>query len=89
VQIGDLMRKLHEKANSKEMDQQYKMMEKLETNPTKKYQQTRKVIEGYIKSKTQWPEGLTHPENFRQFYWQNDFSKCGFAPSSKIATELD
>ena len=39
----------------------------------------RAEVKNYIKSRDKWPEGLTHPTEFRQFYWTNDMALCGFA----------
>lgn len=32
-----------------------------------------------IKSKQYWPNGMTHPDQYRVFYWAPDMSFCGFA----------
>ena len=57
-----------------------------------KYKATRKNIENYIRSKDHWPDGLTHPDSYRAFYWKNDLTMCGFAtadhhpPTEDVAT---
>ena len=50
--------------------------------PEQKYESKRRQIAQNLKSKTYWPDGMKHPENFRGFYWTEDMAFCGFATLS-------
>lgn len=47
----------------------------------KRYSNTRRVLKENLKLKDYWPEGITHPSQYRRFYAANDLSYCGFARS--------
>jgi hypothetical protein len=46
---------------------------------SKRYVSRRRILENNLKSKNYWPDGITHPNNYRKFYVANDLSYCGFA----------
>ena len=42
----------------------------------------RRKIAQNLKSKSYWPDGMKHPQQYRGFYWTNDLAFCGFATLS-------
>lgn len=46
---------------------------------SKRYCEKRSIIQENLRQKDYWPEGITHPNNFRKFYVAQDLSYCGFA----------
>lgn len=47
--------------------------------PEQKYSQHRRQLAKNLKSKSYWPEGMKHPQEYRGFYWTDDMAFCGFA----------
>lgn len=46
---------------------------------SRRYITKRRIIQENLKAKNYWPEGITHPNNYRKFYVAQDLSYCGFA----------
>jgi hypothetical protein len=44
----------------------------------KRYLEAKSQIRKDIKQRDYWPEGMTHPNEFRKFYLADDMSYCGF-----------
>lgn len=54
-------------------------MNKSSNGGVRKYNATKKSIVDNMNSKQYWPKGMTHPDEYRVFYWAPDMSFCGFA----------
>eukprot|EP00353_Schmidingerella_taraikaensis_P000997 CAMPEP_0185596346 /NCGR_PEP_ID=MMETSP0434-20130131/80702_1 /TAXON_ID=626734 ORGANISM="Favella taraikaensis, Strain Fe Narragansett Bay" /NCGR_SAMPLE_ID=MMETSP0434 /ASSEMBLY_ACC=CAM_ASM_000379 /LENGTH=203 /DNA_ID=CAMNT_0028224831 /DNA_START=1858 /DNA_END=2471 /DNA_ORIENTATION=- len=82
-ELKDLLRKVEKKNESDAMrlNRMYnEIMDQQE--PEKKYMTRRRKIANNLKSKSYWPDGMKHPDQYRGFYWTNDLAFCGFATLS-------
>ena len=43
------------------------------------YERERRKISQKIADREYWPDGMTHPKEYRGFYWTKDMAFCGFA----------
>ena len=84
-ELNDLLKKVEKKTESDatKLNRMYaEMMENEEAEPEQKYMSRRRRIAGNLKSKSYWPDGMKHPDQYRGFYWTDDLAFCGFATLS-------
>lgn len=49
------------------------------------YEREKRKISQQIADREYWPDGMTHPKEYRGFYWTKDMAFCGFATMNSQA----